>query len=218
MLPEHVVSACAHFHPVARQEGRTVTIGFSPAPAKSSRTMNRSLDLAEWSSLGVPLLRDPRGVIKGLLRCHPPDTSTALLAVLDPEGRLVASASFAQRPDTTDGWDHRNALLWHLRRVIPHDLRRQVPVRTCILVLSREGDPGWSEGDGAWMWGLRDACALHGLRCGAYVTLTPSGWQVLGEGRGGRTPHSCPWLERPVPEASVFPGNGTPSVLRAAAR
>lgn len=38
------------------------------------------------------------------------------------------------------------------------------------------------------MWGLRDACTLHGLRCGAYITLTHGGWQVLGEGRGGRRP------------------------------
>lgn len=40
------------------------------------------------------------------------------------------------------------------------------------------------------MWGLRDACTLHGLRCGAYITLTRGGWQVLGEGRGGRRPNS----------------------------
>ena len=51
---------------------------------------------------------------------------------------------------------------------------------------SREGDERWTEEDGAWMWGLRDACTLHGLRCGAYITLTRGGWQVLGEGRGGR--------------------------------
>ena len=25
------------------------------------------------------------------------------------------------------------------------------------------------------MWGLRDACTLHGLRCGAYITLTREG-------------------------------------------
>jgi hypothetical protein len=40
------------------------------------------------------------------------------------------------------------------------------------------------------MWGLRDACTLHGLRCGAYITLTGGGWQVLGEGRGGRRPYA----------------------------
>ncbi|GAA3080034.1 hypothetical protein GCM10020254_25430 [Streptomyces goshikiensis] len=46
------------------------------------------------------------------------------------------------------------------------------------------------------MGGLRDACTLHGLRCGAYITLTRGGWQVLGEGRGGRRPSSDSRPER----------------------
>ncbi|WP_234425607.1 hypothetical protein, partial [Streptomyces kebangsaanensis] len=89
-----------------------------------------------------------------------------------------------------DGWMLRNALLAQLRRVIPHDLRRRTPVRTAVLLYCRDGDARWTEEDGAWMWGLRDACTLHGLRCGAYITLTRDGWQVLGEGRGGRRPNA----------------------------
>lgn len=63
-------------------------------------------------------------------------------------------------------------------------------MRTAVLLYCREGDERWTEEDGAWMWGLRDACTLHGLRCGAYITLTRGGWQVLGEDRGGRRPNS----------------------------
>lgn len=63
-------------------------------------------------------------------------------------------------------------------------------MRTAVLLYCREGDERWTEEDGAWMWGLRDACTLHGLRCGAYITLTHGGWQVLGEDRGGRRPSS----------------------------
>ncbi len=51
--------------------------------------------------------------------------------------------------------------------------------------------------------GLRDACTLHGLRCGAYITLTGGGWQVLGEGRGGRRPSS---LSEPAPLADLVTG------------
>jgi hypothetical protein len=71
------------------------------------------------------------------------------------------------------------------------------------------------------MWGLRDACTLHGLRCGAYITLTRGGWQVLGEGRGGRQPSV---LSSPAPlaalEALPPPASGTASELmrRATAR
>jgi hypothetical protein len=113
-----------------------------------------------------------------------------MVAVLDPGERLLASASFIRRPAPADGWMFRNSLLDHLRRVIPHDLRRRTPVRTAVLVYCREGNGRWTEEDGAWMWGLRDACTLHGLRCGAYITLTHDGWQVLGEGRSGRRPNA----------------------------
>ncbi|MFF3733534.1 hypothetical protein ACFYXM_25275 [Streptomyces sp. NPDC002476] len=162
-----------------------------PAPSASADSTNRlarMLEPAEWAEAGIPLLRSPREVVGGLHARHRPAPGTAVVAVLDHEERLVASASFARRARATDGWEFRNALLAHLRRVVPHDLRRRTPVRTAVLLYCREGDERWTEEDGAWMWGLRDACTLHGLRCGAYITLTRGGWQVLGEGRGGRRP------------------------------
>lgn len=150
------------------------------------------LQPAEWAAAGIPLLRNPREVVTGLHIRHLPTPSTAVVAVLDPEERLTASASFVRRGTAAiDGWDFRNALLAQLRRVIPHDLRRRTPIRTAVLLYCREGESRWTEEDGAWMWGLRDACTLHGLRCGAYITLTHDGWRVLGEGRGGRRPHSA---------------------------
>ncbi|MFJ1822035.1 hypothetical protein ACIPJN_19015 [Streptomyces sp. NPDC086796] len=174
-----------------------MTFGFAPsaatstsASADSANRLARMLEPAEWAEAGIPLLRSPREIVSGLHARHRPTPGTAVVAVLDHEERLTASASFARRPAAADGWEFRNALLAHLRRVIPHDLRRRTPVRTAVLLYCREGDERWTEEDGAWMWGLRDACTLHGLRCGAYITLTRGGWQVLGEGRGGRRPHS----------------------------
>lgn len=146
------------------------------------------LEPAEWSAAEIPLLRNPREVVSGLHALHQPTPATAVVAVLDQEERIRASASFARRSRVADGWVFRNALLAQLRRVIPHDLRRRTPVRTAVLLHCRDGDGRWTQEDGAWMWGLRDACTLHGLRCGAYITLTHEGWQVLGEGRGGRRP------------------------------
>ncbi|MFJ2171343.1 hypothetical protein ACIQVO_08590 [Streptomyces sp. NPDC101062] len=174
-----------------------MTFGFAPsaatsisAQAASVSRLARMLEPAEWAAAGIPLLRNPREVVSGLHSRHAPTPATAVVAVLDPEERLAASASFVPRAAPVDGWEFRNALLAHLRRVIPHDLRRRTPVRTAVLLYCREGDERWTEEDGAWMWGLRDACTLHGLRCGAYITLTRGGWQVLGEGRGGRRPNS----------------------------
>ncbi|ARF75765.1 hypothetical protein ACIOD0_00100 [Kitasatospora albolonga] len=181
-----------------------MTFGFAPSPATSISAFStppgsadsvnrlaRILEPAEWASAGIPLLRSPREVVSGLHSRHRPTPATAVVAVLDPEERLTASASFTRRDTVAaDGWDFRNALLAQLRRVIPHDLRRRTPVRTAVLLYCRDGDERWTEEDGAWMWGLRDACTLHGLRCGAYITLTSGGWQVLGEGRGGRRPSS----------------------------
>ncbi|MCT4352509.1 hypothetical protein M5362_05095 [Streptomyces sp. Je 1-79] len=174
-----------------------MTFGFASSAAtsissssESASRLARMLEPAEWTAAGIPLLRNPREVVGGLHTRHRPTPTTAVVAVLDHEERLTASASFTRRPGAADGWEFRNALLAHLRRVIPHDLRRRTPVRTAVLLYCREGDERWTEEDGAWMWGLRDACTLHGLRCGAYVTLTRSGWQVLGEGRGGRHPSS----------------------------
>jgi hypothetical protein len=174
-----------------------VTFGFASsaatsitASADSASRLARLLEPAEWAAAGIPLLRNPREVVSGLHARHRPAPATAVVAVLDHEERLAASASFSRRSVPVDGWEFRNALLAHLRRVIPHDLRRRTPVRTAVLLYCREGDERWTEEDGAWMWGLRDACTLHGLRCGAYITLTRGGWQVLGEGRGGRQPNS----------------------------
>ncbi|MEU3218451.1 hypothetical protein [Streptomyces sp. NPDC006971] len=174
-----------------------------PAPsaaADSTNRLARMLEPAEWAEAGIPLLRSPREVVGGLHARHRPAPGTAVVAVLDHEERLVASASFARRATATDGWEFRNVLLAHLRRVVPHDLRRRTPVRTAVLLYCREGDERWTEEDGAWMWGLRDACTLHGLRCGAYITLTRGGWQVLGEGRGGRRPSAT---SRPSPLAGT---------------
>ncbi|MCQ8772650.1 hypothetical protein [Streptomyces telluris] len=161
-----------------------------PPPAEAGHRLSRMLEPAEWAAAGIPLLRNPREVITGLHARHLPAPSTAVVAVLDHDERLTASASFVRRPVPPDGWELRNALLAQLRRVIPHDLRRRTPVRTAVLLYCRPGEAHWTEEDGAWMWGLRDACTLHGLRCGAYITLTESGWQILGEGRSGRRPRS----------------------------
>ncbi|WP_093611354.1 hypothetical protein [Streptomyces indicus] len=178
-----------------------MTFGFAPStdptrlasvspPADASSPLGRLLEPAEWAAAGIPLLRDPRDVVRGLYERHRPTRETAVVAVLDQEERVRASASFARRSTPVDGWVFRNALLAQLRRVIPHDLRRRTPVHTAVLLYCRDGGEGWTEEDGAWMWGLRDACTLHGLRCGAYITLTACGWQVLGEGRGGRQPNA----------------------------
>ncbi|GHH88116.1 hypothetical protein GCM10018793_66470 [Streptomyces sulfonofaciens] len=158
--------------------------------ADSAHQISRLLEPSEWAAAGIPLLRNPREIVVGLHSRHRPTPAMAVVAVLDPEERLNASASFMRRPTPADGWIFRNALLSHLRRVIPHDLRRRAPVRTAVLMYCREGEARWTEEDGAWMWGLRDACTLHGLRCGAYITLTQDGWQVLGEGRTGRRPNA----------------------------
>lgn len=168
-----------------------MSFGFAPPPTTDPASrLGRTLELSEWAAAGIPLLRSPRDVVSGLCERHRPQPSTAVIAVIGPDERLTASASFTQPAGHPDGWEYRNALLARLRRVIPHDLRRRTPVRTAVLLHCRDGEPRWTESDGAWMWGLRDACSLHGLRCGAYITLTRSGWQVLGEGRGGRRPHS----------------------------
>ncbi|MFD5544318.1 hypothetical protein ACFWIJ_42600 [Streptomyces sp. NPDC127079] len=204
-----------------------MTFGFAPSSAASLSTSasavsaSRLLEPAEWADAGIPLLRNPREVVSGLHTRHRPRLGTAIVAVLDPEERLCASASFSRRSAAADGWMFRNVLLAQLRRVIPHDLRRRTPVRTAVLLYCREGDARWTEEDGAWMWGLRDACTLHGLRCGAYITLTHDGWQVLGEGRGGRRPSADsapePFALSEVPPPSPRTGGAASEVLRRAA-
>lgn len=202
-----------------------MTFGFASSSVASLSTSvvsaHRVLEPAEWAAAGIPLLRNPREVVGGLHARHRPTPSTAVIAVLDPDDRLRASASFTRGPAPADGWMFRNALLAQLRRVIPHDLRRRTPVRTAVLLYCRDGDTRWTEEDGAWMWGLRDACTLHGLRCGAYITLTRDGWQVLGEGRGGRRPNTDSAPE-PVgtaesPPPSPCAGGAASEVLRRAA-
>ncbi|MFF7528108.1 hypothetical protein [Streptomyces bobili] len=203
-----------------------MTLGIAPSSASlstptSAASANRLLEPAEWASAGIPLLRSPREVVSGLHARHRPKPTTAIVAVLDPDERLLASASFTRRQAQADGWMFRNALLSQLRRVIPHDLRRRTPVRTAVLLYCREGDGRWTEEDGAWMWGLRDACTLHGLRCGAYITLTRDGWQVLGEGRGGRRPHADsepePFALSEAPPPLPRTGGAASEVLRRAA-
>ncbi|MEU5832948.1 hypothetical protein ABZ820_04540 [Streptomyces diacarni] len=148
----------------------------------------RVVRLAEWVAAATPLPQDPQAVVDGLCTRHLPRPPTAVLGVLGYDERLVASASFSLERSRPDGWEYRNALLDPLRRITPHDLRRRVPSRTAVLLCARFGESGWTTVDGAWMWGLRDACTLHGLRCGAYITLTSSGWRILGAHRSGRSP------------------------------
>jgi hypothetical protein len=194
-------------------------IGTAPQTADTPARPLRAIDQDEWASAGIPLLANPRELVKDLSERHLPAPSTTVVAVLDAEGRLSASASFAQRAGQTDGWERRNAILYNLRRVTPDDLRRRAPVRTAVLLVCREGPAGWTPADGAWMWGLRDACVLHGLRCGAYITLTGEGWRVLGEDRGGRTPSSASWTRTPLVAAPFAkPGRVPEAVRRAAAR
>jgi hypothetical protein len=212
-----------------------VPSGFAPSPAASLSAavgspsrLGRMLEPAEWAAAGIPLLRNPREVVTGLHARHQPAPSTAVVAVLAPDGKVTASASFSRRAGVPDGWVFRNALLTQLRQIVPHDLRRRVPVRTAVLLYCREGGARWTEEDGAWMWGLRDACTLHGLRCGAYITLTRGGWRVFGERRGGRHPHSASRVEDGNAAAghrnNALPATwrvagGTPNMLsRAAAR
>ncbi|WP_329173984.1 hypothetical protein [Streptomyces sp. NBC_01477] len=191
-----------------------MTIGFVPETSSATTSpASRTLEPAEWTDIGIPLLASPREVVKDLHTRHLPSPSTAVIAVYDPDGRIRASASFAGRSGVVDGWERRNALLSHLRRVIPHDLRLRTPVRTAVLMICRDGVPGWTAEDGAWMWGLRDACTLHGLRCGSYVTLTGDGWHVIGENRAGRTPNANSWSRARTDQAPAV-ASGTPQTLR----
>ncbi|MBL3804014.1 MULTISPECIES: hypothetical protein [Streptomyces] len=166
----------------------TASTSRPPIPADASGRPGRTLAPAQWAAAAIPPLRVPQEVVEALHALHRPTSSTAVVGVLDHDERVCASASFARGPASGDGWVHRNALLTQLRRVTPHDLRRRSPARTAVLLHCRDGETRWTEEDGAWMWGLRDACTLHGLRCGSYITLTASGWQILGEDRGGHRP------------------------------
>ncbi|RLL69214.1 hypothetical protein [Streptomyces sp. Z26] len=184
-----------------------MSAGFRSAPASDPVSrLARTLEPSEWATAGIPLLRSPRTVVTSLWELHRPTPSTAVVAVLGTDERVAASASFTQRTDRPDGWAFRNSLLDRLRRVTPHDLRRRSPTRTAVLLFCRDGSSGWTDVDGAWMWGLRDACTLHGLRCGAYITLTGGGWQVLGEERGGRRPYAGATSNGTQPDPRTAPG------------
>jgi hypothetical protein len=180
----------------------------TPLHAARLRSTQRTVDPSAWAEAGVPLLRAPRETVADLHRVHRPQPGTAVVAVLEQDDRIVAGASFSARIGHGDGWQYRNAILAHLREVIPHDLRLRRPVRTAVLLLCRRGTAEWTEEDGPWMWGLRDASSLHGLRCGAYVTLGDTGWQVVGEQRAGRHPHANSWSEEAVRTLSALPGRG----------
>lgn len=87
-----------------------MTFGFAPsaatsmsAAADSANRLARMLEPAEWAAAGIPLLRSPREVVSGLHARHRPTPQTAVVAVLDHEERLTASASFARRSVTADG-------------------------------------------------------------------------------------------------------------------
>jgi hypothetical protein len=192
-----------------------MTIGFAQTThAGLSSRLTRILEPAEWSAASVPLLANPREVVNDLHARHLPTPSTAVIAVFGPDGRLTASASFTYAATAADGWERRNAVLAHLRRITPDDLRRRSPVRTAVLMVCRDGAESWTKADGAWMWGLRDACTLHGLRCGAYITLHTDGWKVLGENRGGRTPDAASWTRRRTRGATKLRQHRVPAALR----
>jgi hypothetical protein len=168
-----------------------------------------------WRAASIPLLRNPRALLKRLHALHRPEAGTAVVAVLDATGHPVASASFAidDGLGPVDGWRCRNILLAQLRLIVADDLRRATPVRTAVLLLCRDGGRGWEPDDGRWMWGLRDACSLHGLRCGAVVVLAEDGWQVIGDGRSGRTP--VPVAPTPPPAPTPLPRTAPEPTVRA---
>ncbi|GAA2147663.1 hypothetical protein GCM10009760_38780 [Kitasatospora kazusensis] len=170
--------------------------GADRAHFSSPRT--RTLGPEDWTDSGIPLLPAPREFVTELHQRHLPQPGTTVVAVLDACHHVTASASFSPRPHADDGWLHRNAILTQLRRITPHDLRLADPSRTAVLLRCREGSAGWTRQDGAWMWALRDAAALHGLRCGPYIVLTPGGWQSLGDGRHGQLPNSGSWADGPL--------------------
>jgi hypothetical protein len=165
----------------------------------------RSLDPTTWAESSLPTLLDPRSVVGELHRIHLPHPGVTVLGVLAGDGRVVGGASFVVPERITDGWHLRNVLLAHLRHVVPHGLRRQSPAHSAVVLQCRDTPAEWTELDGAWMWALQDASVLHGLRCGAYITLTEDGWQVLGEHRRGRSPQAGSWARRAVSTVSELP-------------
>ncbi|WP_243639765.1 hypothetical protein [Streptacidiphilus pinicola] len=165
----------------------------------------RSVDPTAWQEAGLPTMLDPRSVVGELHRIHLPHPGVTVLGVLAADGRVVAGASFAVPERITDGWHLRNVLLAHLRHVVPHGLRRRAPLHSAVVLQCRDAPSDWTELDGAWMWALRDASGLHGMRCGGYITLTEAGWQVLGESRRGRSPQAGALGRRALSTVSELP-------------
>ncbi|MFC7471254.1 hypothetical protein ACFQVA_32660 [Actinomadura keratinilytica] len=91
---------------------------------------------------------------------HRPTASTAVVAVLDRDERVCASASFARGTASADGWVHRNALLAQLRRVVPHDLRRRSPQgrRCCCTAVTGRGAGPRRTAPGCGGCGTRARC------------------------------------------------------------
>jgi hypothetical protein len=175
------------------------------------------VDLNTWAETGLPTLPDPRSVVGELHRIHLPHPGVTVLGVLTADGRVVAGASFVVPDRITDGWHLRNVLLAHLRHLVPHGLRRLSPLHSAVVLQCRDAPADWTELDGAWMWALQDASVLHGLRCGAYITLTEDGWQVLGESRRGRSPQADSWVRRTVSTVSELPSREHLAALTASA-
>jgi hypothetical protein len=175
-----------------------------------SSAVPRSLDASAWAGAGIPLLVDPRYVVEELHRIHLPQPGATVLGVLTSDARVVAGASFVVPERTNDGWHLRNILLGHMRSTVPHGLRRREPLHSALLLQCRRGPGGWTGEDGAWMWALRDAAALHGLRCGGYITLTDDGWQVIGETRWGRNPNADSRARHAISTVSELPSAEAP--------
>ncbi|MFC5909071.1 hypothetical protein [Streptacidiphilus monticola] len=187
-----------------------------PAPV-APPTLPRNLDPTGWRQTGPAPVGDPRALVNELHRIHRPSPGTVAVGVLDADGRLVGGASWTAHLDDRDGWRPRNAILAQLRQAVPHDLRRARPTRTAVLLLCRRGSLDWEDRDGAWMWALRDAAALHGLRHGAFVTLTEAGWRVAADGRAGRTPRVDGWSRATLHTVSELPPRAAIAVEQTAA-
>lgn len=208
-----IIDAAGHQHRPSSSRPRQPA-PVTPLHAARLRPTSRTIDASAWTGAEVPLLRSPRELVTDLHRVHRPQPGTTVVAVLEHDDRIAAAASFPSRVGHGDGWQYRNAILAALRHLVPHDLRLARPVRTAVLMLCRRGTADWTEEDGPWMWGLRDASSLHGLRCGAYVTLADTGWQVMGEHRAGRHPHAGSWTEEAVRTLAPLPGRGGEPQLR----
>jgi len=142
-----------------------VTIGF--VPETSSRRLptlgSRTLEPAEWT--GIQRFRcwpTPRDVIKDLHARHLPSPSTAVIAVYDPDGRIRASASFNRPPAeswTAGSGRKRASCSTCAPRAPARPAAAQARTQPPVLMVCREGAPGWDRGGRrVGCGGLRDAC------------------------------------------------------------